>query len=143
MGKILRGIFMHLKWMKCKGKSSNSRIILNDIRIETMMMRLILKLDLLVIIRMMLIIFITYLTISQMAMVVHLNIEEKEIKNLIKNLIWGLIFLNLKGNTTWWVYWLAPNRREDFRFQKVFWRWKIKVGGSKTQKVCFLVVRES
>jgi len=44
----------------------------------------------------MLIIFITYLTMSQMAMVLHLNIEEKEKKNLIKNLVWGLIFLNLK-----------------------------------------------
>jgi hypothetical protein len=62
-----------------------------------MMMRTILKLALLVTMKMMLMLSITYLTINQITTVLHLITEEEEVKDLIMNLIRELIFLNLKG----------------------------------------------
>jgi len=97
MCKNLRGTFVLLKWMKWESKSSNSKSILNNMRIEIMMMRTILKLALLVTMKMMLMLSITYLTINQITTVLHLITEEEEVKDLIMNLIRELIFLNLKG----------------------------------------------
>jgi hypothetical protein len=91
-----RGTFVLFKLMKWEDKSSNSKIVLNDMRIEMIIiMRITLKLVLLAIIRRMLNLSTTD-HIMMLLTILLLSIKER-IKYLYKILMWELVLLNLRG----------------------------------------------